>query len=91
MNDNLNTAEAYAIIDNSALSLEDWKRIDELFGLRLIEDSPKISEETYALVLERERARADKDFSQADEIRDRLASQGVTVKDTADGPVWQYI
>ncbi|MBQ3464879.1 cysteine--tRNA ligase [Candidatus Saccharibacteria bacterium] len=91
VNDNLNTAEAYAIIDNSALSLEDWKRIDELFGLRLIEDSPKISEETYALVLERERARADKDFSQADEIRDRLASQGVTVKDTADGPVWQYI
>ncbi len=91
VNDNLNTAEAYAIIDNSALSLEDWKRIDELFGLRLIEDSPKISEETYALVLERERARADKDFSRADEIRDRLASQGVTVKDTADGPVWQYI
>ena len=91
VNDNLNTAEAYAIIDNSALSLEDWKRIDELFGLRLIEDSPKISEETYALVLQRERARADKDFSQADEIRDRLASQGVTVKDTADGPVWQYI
>ena len=91
VNNNLNSAEAYALVDNSELSLEDWKKIDELFGLRLIADSPKISEETQALVLEREKARTEKDFARADEIRDKLAAQGITVKDTSDGPIWQYI
>ncbi len=91
VNSNLNSAEAFAIIDNSELSLDDWKKVDELFGLRLIEDSPKISEETQALVLEREKARAEKDFAKADEIRDKLAEKGITVKDTADGPIWQFL
>lgn len=38
------------------------------------------------LMAERERARADKDFQRADEIRDRLAEMGWTVRDSADGP-----
>lgn len=91
VNNNLNSAEAFAIIDNSELSLEDWKKIDDLFGLRLIEDSPKISEEIEALVLERDKARAEKDFARADEMRDKLAEQGITVKDTPEGPIWQYL
>lgn len=90
-NNNLNSAEAYAIIDNSVLSLSDWRKIDELFGLRLIADTPKISEETYALVLERENARHEKDYARADEIRDTLAARGVCVKDTNEGPIWQYL
>ncbi|MBR3228918.1 class I tRNA ligase family protein [Candidatus Saccharibacteria bacterium] len=91
VNNNLNSAEAYALIDNSELSLEDWKKTDELFGLKLIEDSPKISEELQALVLEREKAREQKNFARADEIRDQLAAEGITVKDTPTGPIWQYI
>ena len=91
VSDNLNSAEAFAIIDNSALNLDDWQKIDELFGLKLIEDSPKISEETYALVSERENARKKKDFARADKIRDGLAAQGIAVKDTPGGPIWQYI
>ena len=91
VNNNLNSAEAFAIIDNSELSFDDWKKVDELFGLRLIEDSPKISEETQALITEREKARKEKDFARADEMRDKLAEQGITVKDTADGPIWQYL
>ncbi len=91
VSDNLNSAEAFAMIDNSTLSLDDWRKIDELFGLRLIEDSPKISEKTYALVLEREKARQEKDFAKADSIRDELVAQGITVKDTPTGPIWQYI
>ena len=91
VNNNLNSAEAFAIIDNSELSLDDWQKIDDLFGLKLIEDSPKISEELRALVLEREKVRAEKDFVRADEIRDKLAAQGITVKDTASGSVWQYL
>ena len=91
VNNNLNSAEAFAIIDNSDLSLDDWKRIDELFGLRLIEDSPDISDKLHKLILEREEARKEKDFARADKIRGQLEAQGITVKDTPDGPIWQYL
>lgn len=91
VNNNLNSPEAFKVIDNAEFSLEDWCRVDELFGLELIKDSPEISPDMLQLVNEREKARGDKDFARADEIRDKLAEQGITVKDTPDGPVWQYL
>ncbi len=39
-----------------------------------------------ALLAERERARADKDYERADQIRDQLAAIGFEVRDSADGP-----
>ena len=33
VNNNLNSAEAFAVIDGAILSLEDWQKVDELFGL----------------------------------------------------------
>ena len=78
------------MIDNSELNLKDWQFVDKLFGLKLIEDSPNISEKNYALVLEREKARKAKDFARADQIREQLIKEGITVKDTSGGPVWQY-
>jgi cysteinyl-tRNA synthetase len=91
VSEDLNSAEAFALIDNSTLSLDDWKKIDELFGLRLIADTPDISEESDALLKERAKARTDKDFAKSDEIRDQLALAGISVKDTADGQVWGYL
>jgi len=42
-----------------------------------------------ALLLEqREAARLRKDFSAADSIRDRITSLGITIEDTAQGPLW---
>jgi cysteinyl-tRNA synthetase len=38
------------------------------------------------LMAAREQARDAKDFQRADEIRDRLAEMGWTVRDSADGP-----
>ena len=91
VNENLNSAEAFAMIDNSDLALSDWKKIDELFGLRLIADTPDVSPEIYALIREREVAREVKDFARSDEIRDQLAAQNILVRDTANGSIWQYI
>lgn len=91
VNNNLNSAEAFAIIDNSDLSLEDWKKIDELFGLNLIADSKDIDDETHALIEERAYARAIKDYAKSDEIRDKLASKGIAIRDTADGAIWEYL
>ena len=39
---------------------------------------------------QREAARERKDFKAADEIRDQIASLGITVEDTTSGPRWSY-
>lgn len=88
---NLNSAEAFAVIDGAVLSLEDWQKVDELFGLRLIEDTPDIDDATRELIAERQKARDARDFARADELRDKLAEKGITVRDTTDGGVWEYL
>ena len=90
VNDNLNSAEASAIIDNSVLSLNDWRQIDELFGLRLIADTPDVEKEVYDLISERDAARSNKDFVKSDEIRNELTKRGIALNDTPDGAVWYY-
>ncbi|MBR3246731.1 cysteine--tRNA ligase [Candidatus Saccharibacteria bacterium] len=91
VDNNLNSAEAFAVIDSSVLSFDDWQKVDELFGLRLIEDSPKATDDILELITKRDEARKAKDYAKSDEIRDELAKRGFTVKDTPEGPVWQYL
>ena len=40
------------------------------------------------LLEQRARARADKDFTAADAIRDQIKAAGVTIEDTPSGPKW---
>ena len=42
-----------------------------------------------SLIKERTAARARKDFSESDRIRDELAKMGVVLKDTKDGTTWE--
>ena len=90
VNEDLNSAEAFAVIDTSELTMADWEKVDELFGLNLIADTPDISEKTYALISEREKARKEKNYARSDAIRDELKKRGITVEDTPTGPIWQY-
>ncbi|HJL59376.1 MAG TPA: DALR domain-containing protein, partial [Candidatus Thalassarchaeaceae archaeon] len=53
---------------------------------RRIELEPVVGE----LLIKRAAARDAKDWGAADAIRDELAALGVTVQDTADGPVWDF-
>jgi cysteinyl-tRNA synthetase len=41
-----------------------------------------------ALVEARNRARAERDFGEADRIRDELSARGITLEDTPDGTIW---
>ena len=91
VSENLNSAEAFAIIDSLTLSLEDWKKVDKLFGLHLIADTPNVSDEIYVTIRERDAARTEKDYAKSDELRDKLLTQGIAIKDTPDGGIWQYI
>jgi cysteinyl-tRNA synthetase len=61
----------------------------DLVGLGTLaqpDEEAETDEAALDLMTERERARAEKDFQRADEIRDRLAEMGWTVRDSADGP-----
>ncbi len=46
------------------------------------------SAEIDALVEARSRARADRDFAEADRLRDELTARGIVVEDTPNGPIW---
>ena len=47
------------------------------------------NDEIQSLLVQREQARKDKDFAEADRIRDLLTSQGITLEDSAGGTIWQ--
>jgi cysteinyl-tRNA synthetase len=58
-----------------------------LLGLEtLTEAGDEAGEEEERLLAEREEARTARDFARADEIRDRLATLGWEVRDSAEGP-----
>ncbi len=64
--------------------------MDELLGLNL-QDVKDISITQKHLIRERERARDENDWPKADGIRQMLEVSNITILDTPDGPVWQYI
>jgi cysteinyl-tRNA synthetase len=62
-------------------------RMLRLLGLdTLTEAGDEAGEEEERLLAEREEARTARDFARADEIRDRLATLGWEVRDSAEGP-----
>ena len=50
-----------------------------------VEEEVEIDDELQALIDERQEARKAKNFARADEIRDQLKVQGITLKDTPQG------
>lgn len=64
--------------------------VDELLGLNLLGTSPDITDEQKLLVIQRSRAREAKDFASSDRLRDELLTQGIIVRDTPTGPIWEY-
>ncbi|VTS38931.1 cysteinyl-tRNA synthetase [Streptococcus pseudoporcinus] len=58
----------------------------EVFGIVFQEEV--LDSDVEALIAERQAARAARDFTKADSIRDHLASQGIKLLDTKDGVRW---
>lgn len=91
VNDNLNSPQAFAVIDGLGdLSLRNWQTIDQLFGLGLTDDL-QLSAEQVELLTARAKARAEKDYAESDRLRDELKTHNLTVLDTPDGQIWQHI
>lgn len=102
--DDLNTAEALRIVDETFSYIESHslakvnrhtlvellEAIDALLGLKLLETTPDISDDQKQLILTRERAREEKDWAASDELRDKLLDSGIVIRDTPAGTVWEY-
>ena len=72
-----------------ALSILGCDPLDSVFAVSKSNDAAM--DGLIKLALEqREAARARKDFAGADAIRDQIASLGVVVEDTPNGPRWSY-
>lgn len=92
VNDNLNSPQAFAIIDSvEGGSLAFWQQVDQLFGLGLIAASPNLLPEAQQILDQRAEARSAKDFAHSDQLRDQLAELGYAVLDTPQGQIWQYL
>jgi cysteinyl-tRNA synthetase len=65
--------------------LASWDRVLGLDIEREATTAWEPTDEMRALMVERDAARAAKDFAASDELRDRLAAMGLEVMDTAEG------
>ena len=90
LNENLNSPEAFSVIDTNELSFEDWQYVDERFGLKITDDIKDTPKDITDLLEKRDAARKTKDYETADKIRDILDGKNFVVKDTKAGPVWQF-
>lgn len=94
--DDLNTPKALAALQSLAktetesaeTALKTVASVDRVLGLNLIARAvaeERIPEDVEKLVAERERAREQKDFARADEIRDILKERGFVLEDRPSG------
>lgn len=105
LSNDLDTPEVLRLIDEAFAQIENIAvqrihhhgldqlidTIDDILGLSLRASTPDITDEQKQLVLQRQRARDNKDWAESDRIRDELAVHKIEVKDTPSGPIWQYI
>ncbi|HJP96106.1 MAG TPA: cysteine--tRNA ligase [Candidatus Saccharimonadales bacterium] len=61
---------------------------DQLFGLQLSE-RPTINDTQKSMIAKRQTAREAKNWAKSDQLRDQLKEQGIIVRDTTNGPIWQ--
>ena len=71
-----------------------FREFDDVLGIDLREAIPRAEVQESdpridGLLLEREQARARRDFAGSDRIRNELAAEGIVIEDTPDGPRWR--
>ena len=98
INDDLNMPRAMSVLwtmvrDEKAYGkINTIKRMDKVFGLDLLKvEKIKIDSKIMNLVKEREKARVEKKWEKADELREKIKNKGYKVDDTSEGSKVQKI
>ena len=93
-----NTANAITLLydvlkeDTSDLTkLEIIKEMDKVLSLDLLKEEKKNIDEAYIkeMIEKRSEAKKNKDFALADEIRGKLEKDGIILKDTREGTIYE--
>jgi cysteinyl-tRNA synthetase len=71
--------------------LERLYELADVLGLMRRDDEDELSAEIEALIEKRSLARKNRDFAEADRIRDELKSRGIVLEDTPQGVKWHRI
>lgn len=91
VNETLATVERTGLHPGSSIEFVSYiALLDSVFGLQLGAHSD-LNKDQKEILLEREDARNDKNWSKADELRQHLQEQGIQVKDTDYGQVWSRL
>lgn len=85
-NGQLSEANAKATVQGV---LDVYLELLEVMGIADKSKEEVLDEDIDRLIQEREEARKNKDYGRADEIRDLLQAQGIVLKDTSTGVVWE--
>ena len=100
INNDLDTPVALAVVwemlKDPELSntekLELMRDFDSIMGLGIDSfTAPILSDDHMALIKKREVVRLEKNWAQADALRDQLLADGICIKDTKTGPQWYLI
>ena len=83
---NVAVAAGEAAPSGLAAAADTLVRALDVLGLASLDAAPEASGEALALAEERAAARAGGDYARADELRDRIAELGFSVRDTPQGP-----
>lgn len=94
LDDDLNTPNALAVLwklakdETAPGKYQTIASMDEVLGLNLLQKKTEepIPEDILTLVSEREKARRNKDWAQADVLRKDISSRGFSINDGPDGP-----
>jgi cysteinyl-tRNA synthetase len=86
-----NTALDDGRADDAARLVATVRSLAAALGLELSDTDVEMDSDVAALVEQRERARADKDWAGADRIRDELLERGFRLEDTPNGTIWRKV
>lgn len=105
LDNDLDTPEALAVVDaafdkvtTSRLDdihqhalVEFLEVVDQLLGLNLLSTTPDINDNQKQLIITRSRVREQGDFKESDKLRQTLEKEGIGLRDTPSGTVWEYL
>jgi cysteinyl-tRNA synthetase len=87
-----NTAlDAGELLEDNRAAIGTWfVEVDRRLGIvPPAEESPDLDQEIEALIAQRTKARADRDFARADQVRQQLTDMNVIIEDTREGTRWR--
>lgn len=82
----VNAESSYAL---TAKVFEKIKQLCMILGIEPMKKEESLDDEIEQMIEERQKARKDKNFKKADEIRDKLLDMGIVLEDTREGVKWK--